>query len=100
MQSIQAAVDRVTRGVGFAEHAGNSARELHSEAEKVNHVVSDISVALKEQSQANQQIAQGVEQIAQMTEHNSVTMTQISQGAERLKQLAATLDQSTRRFSM
>lgn len=100
VQSIQGAVSRVERGVGFAEHAGSSAQKLHQEAEQANHVVTDISDALKEQSQASLQIAQGVEQIAQMTERNSVTVTQMEKGAERLKQLAATLDQSTHSFKL
>src|SRR5207245_5760447 len=78
VQSIQGAVDRVERGVGFAQHAGDSAEALHNEAEEASHVVSDISDALIEQSQASLQIAQGVEKIAQMTEHNSVTVTQMS----------------------
>lgn len=100
VQSIEGAVRRVERGVGYAENAGVSAEELYSGAEKASHVVADISDALREQSQASVQIAQSVEKIAVMTEHNSATVTHMAEGANRLKQVAAALEQSMRRFSM
>jgi methyl-accepting chemotaxis protein len=100
VQSIEGEVRRVERGVGYAENAGVSAEELYSGAEKASHVVADISDALREQSQASVQIAQSVEKIAVMTEHNSATVTHMAEGANRLKQVAAALEQSMRRFSM
>jgi len=100
VQSIDGAVMRVDSGVDYARNASDFASKLHHGAEEANQVVSGISDAIREQSRASEQIAQTIGRIAEMTEHNTVTVTQMSAGANKLKQLAEALEQATHRFNM
>jgi methyl-accepting chemotaxis protein len=100
VQRIDGAVTRVASGMEYARSAGIAAAELHTEAEQVNRTVADISNALREQSQASEQIAVNVERIAQMTERTNLAVVQMNGSAERLQTLAISLDESTHRFSL
>ncbi|MDR2678331.1 MAG: methyl-accepting chemotaxis protein, partial [Zoogloeaceae bacterium] len=60
----------------------------------------EISNALKEQSQASQEIARHVESIAQMTDENSAAAEETASGAQRLDQLAREVSNTLTQFKV
>ncbi|MDR0736175.1 MAG: methyl-accepting chemotaxis protein [Zoogloeaceae bacterium] len=90
-------VKQVDEGRVLARQADERIHAIHNEASKVSDAVTEISNALKEQSQASQDIAKHVESIAQMTDENNAAAEEAASGAQRLDQLAqevaATLEQ-------
>jgi methyl-accepting chemotaxis protein len=66
----------------------------------VREAVSEISGALREQSQAANDIARHVEGIAQMTQENSAAVDQTKESARALKQLASLLQGSVAQFKV
>ena len=96
--SMVAGVDQVRAGTTLAKEAGASIREIQSGAEQVAGVVSDISSALAEQSNASAEIARNIENIAQMVEANNSSAEQAAAAAHQLQKLAENLSASVRSF--
>ena len=98
--SMQEGVTRVSHGVDLVHQAGNSMNEVTNASNEVVRVVGDISIALKEQSIANTEIAKNVERIAQMAEHNHVEVSNAATTAKDLEQLAAKLQAGINQFKV
>ncbi|QNM97461.1 methyl-accepting chemotaxis protein [Chitinimonas koreensis] len=92
------AQDRVAGGMALAGQIGDTVRTITQDAKLVEHEVQTISTALKEQDQAGHQIAQHVEQIANMVERNSVAATLTSRLAGELDSIAAAMRLEIARF--
>lgn len=98
VQSMKQGVARVSAGVEEAQRAGQTIDELQGHSRRVMEAVSEITVALREQSAASTEIAQNVERIAQMAEENNAAAGNNAQTADTLRQLAETLRGEMERF--
>ena len=90
--------ERVMLGVKQAEQAGQSMQEINASSSQVMRAISDISLALREQRSASNDIAQNVEYISHMTEQNGAAVCQVSSAALQLEKLAAELKKSVEQF--
>ena len=100
VQSMNAGVARVEGGVALATRAGEAMERIRSGALRVVHSVSDISMALKEQSAASAEIAANVERIAQMAEENNAAVAETTATAQQMERLAADLQEDVRRYKV
>ena len=92
-------VDQVEEGVVLASQASSSIGQIKTGAAHVGEAVVGISVALREQTGASQEIAKNVEQIARQAEENHHQARQTSAAANDLEKLADRLRESIARFS-
>jgi methyl-accepting chemotaxis protein len=98
--SMEQGSERVSEGVARANTAGLSMHDINSSSEVVLDSVGDISSALSEQKTASIDIAKNVERIAQITEENSMSVSNVSSAAMHLESLANGLKQSVSRFKL
>ena len=98
--SMSEAVTLVENGVVIADSAGESVKLITVRATEVEGEVNQISLALSEQSQASNQIANHIEQIAQMSDHNSQNAESTAQGARDLVALAGKMRGIAERFKV
>lgn len=98
VSSMQEGVERVAVGVRQAELAGDAISQVQAQSRQVLEAVSEISIALREQTAASTEIAQSVERIAQMAEENNVAVGGNAQTAETLRNLAHALTSAIARF--
>ena len=98
VDTMQQGVQRVRDGVEMSNRAGSSMAQISAGADQVLTAVREISTALHEQSLASNDIARNIERIADMTEHNSVTVRETAATAETLEQLSGTLREQASRF--
>ncbi|MDN3575377.1 methyl-accepting chemotaxis protein [Chitinimonas viridis] len=96
--AMQQAQSRVAGGVALAGQIGDTVRTITEDAKLVEYEVQTISTALKEQDQAGHQIAQHVEQIANMVERNSVAASLTTRLSGELESIAANMRLEIARF--
>lgn len=99
-QDMGESVSRAQSGLAFSQEAGEAIVQVSSSAAEVLTAVGEISAALHEQSQASNQIARHVENIAQMAQENSAAVDQTKATAKSLQDLSATLQTSAMRFTV
>jgi len=97
---MQASVKRACSGVDLSQDAGRRIGELSASAADVLVSVKEISSALKEQSQASNEIARHVESIAQMAQENTGAVEHTRDSAKTLQDLAGQLQASALRFTV
>lgn len=100
VKGMESAVGLVDGGVDMANQAGTSMDDIRKSAEQVLEVVHTISNALREQATVSNDVAENVEQIAQMANENSDVATESSAAAEQLTHLSSGLDEAVRRFRL
>lgn len=100
VSAMHAGVAGVAESRTLTERAGDSMQSIRSGAEQVNRVVGDISAALREQNSAITDIAQRVEQIAQMAEKTTASVSTNAETARHLEGLAQSLQEEIRRFKL
>ena len=100
VQSMVASVDQVRLGTALTQQAGLSIVEIESEAKRVAGVVNDITNSLKEQTEASNEIARNIENIASMVEENNMAASRAAGAAQQLEQLAAMLTRSIGSFHL
>ncbi|MBX3669281.1 MAG: methyl-accepting chemotaxis protein [Rhodocyclaceae bacterium] len=101
-------VDDVVRQGGAAIAATTAALERVGEVllaangavERSANGMQEISASTREQTIAGQDIARNVEHIAQRAEQNSHSVADVAQQADRLKQLAARMENTVGRFRL
>jgi len=98
VSSMEVGASRVSDGVALANKAGESINQIKSGAQQVVQAVNDISMAIREQSIASNEIAKNVETIAQMSEENSTATQQTASTAKHLEALAIELKEAVGRF--
>ncbi len=98
VDGMERGVTRVNAGVERARAAGEAIAQIRDGAGRVVQTVAEISVALREQSAASNEIARNVESIAQMTEQNSAAAAAKRETAMLLERLARSLEQDVGRF--
>jgi methyl-accepting chemotaxis protein len=96
--SMKQGVERVATGVEQAQLAGQTISQVQQQSRQVVDAVSEITVALREQSAASTEIAQNVERIAQMAEENNAAASGNAETAGTLRNLAQTLSAAIARF--
>jgi methyl-accepting chemotaxis protein len=99
-QDMNVSVARARSGLALAQEAGSSITRVTETAQQVMASVTEISAALKEQSQASNDIARHVESIAQMAEENTGAVALTKDSAQKLEGLASALQTSVMRFAV
>ena len=93
-------VVRAQSGLDLSKEAGRVISQLSVKSGEVQMVVREISSALREQSQASNDIARHVESIAQMAQENGSAVEQTQHSAQLLKNLASDLQSAVMTFSV
>jgi methyl-accepting chemotaxis protein len=91
---------QVTSGQSLAQEAHQRMKMIYAEASKVSDAVTGISSALKEQSQASQEVGRQVESISRMAEQNNNASGEAAANAKRLEKLAASVKNTLSRFKV
>jgi len=95
---MRKSVDQVSTGVKMSEQAGQSMQEIQDKEKAVISAVTEIAVALEEQSQASTDIAKQIEHIAQATEENSHAISGTAEASKRLNALGQSLHETVSQF--
>jgi methyl-accepting chemotaxis protein len=90
--------EQVARGKSLAEQVAATLARINEGARITMERINDISSAAAEQSTASNDIARNVEKIAQMTEENSLSVSQASVSAQALQSLASRLHGEVAQF--
>jgi methyl-accepting chemotaxis protein len=98
--SMKAGVARVAEGVLLSQQAGDSISRVQEGSSQLLTMVNEISVALREQSVASQEIAKNVEHIAHMSESNSAAVDSVAKTAKTLKSMAEELQRDVASFKL
>lgn len=91
VDNMNVGVAQVASGVDLAAGANEAIKRIHNNAVKVSEAVSEISAAIREQSIATTGVAQGLEQIARMTERNNADAQATANSAAALQTVAGRL---------
>jgi methyl-accepting chemotaxis protein len=100
VSNMEVGVQQVNVGVEQAGEAGTAIINIREASGRVVSVVDQISLALREQSEASQDVARNVERIAQMSMQNSEAVDDTSQTAKTLQQLAEALQKQVASFRL
>ena len=100
VESMRSGVMEVSQGVEMAESAGKAITEISQSSGQVLVVVEQISLALREQTAASQDVARNVERSAQMAEQNNLSVQDLLRTSNDLNQLAIGLKQEVGRFRL
>ncbi|GGM13508.1 histidine kinase [Pseudomonas asuensis] len=98
--SMNVGVTQVNQGVELAHSASEAIDEIRNGSDRIISVVNQISLALREQSVASQDVARSVERIAQMAETNSNSIEGASRNASSIQHLAQSLDKQVAQFRL
>ncbi|MBI5660306.1 MAG: methyl-accepting chemotaxis protein [Nitrosomonadales bacterium] len=96
--SMETGVSQVNKGVELAGQADGAINQISAGAQRVSHVASDISAAIKEQSVASSDIARNVERVAQMSDENHASIQEVASSAHSLENLAEEMESAVRKF--
>ncbi|MDN3577801.1 methyl-accepting chemotaxis protein [Chitinimonas viridis] len=100
VRDMEAAVGQVAVGVSGARSADAAMRAIQAGSHELVGVTNEISLALKEQSSASQEIAQNVERIVQMAASTTDEAEQGAAAAGRLAEVAQALQASVAHFRL
>jgi methyl-accepting chemotaxis protein len=95
---MHAGLSKVESGVTQANDAGNSIAEIRKNTSLVEESITAISLAIDEQSVANQGVVSGVEKIAEQAELNHRQTENTSSTADSLQKMAGQLRECISRF--
>ena len=98
VSNMEIGVQQVNGGVEQASQAGDAIVAIRQASGRVVDVVDQISLALREQTVASQDVARNVERIAQMSMQNSEAVADTSRTAQGLQQLAVSLEKQVASF--
>lgn len=100
VESMRSGVKEVNDGVEMAGTAGTAIGEIRDSSDKVLGVVDQISLALREQTAASQDVARNVERTAQMAEQNNISIQELLKTSSGLKTLAVSLQGEVGKFQL
>ena len=98
VESMAQGTVMVNAGMNLVGNTGSSMATIHGSTDNVLAAIDGISTSLREQSQANNEIARSVENIAQMSEQNYAAICDVVSSADQLQMLSEALRQSATRF--
>jgi methyl-accepting chemotaxis protein len=84
--------------VSSTQQVASSLQLIRDLSQRSVDKIGDVAGAIKEQSQASQDVARNVEQIAQMNDSTNRSVQESNQLAQQLKDLSAALNDSLNRF--
>ena len=97
---MHSGVEQVSSGAELAHQAGEAINEIKNSTGQVVARIDQISMAIREQSEACSEIARNVERIAEMTGENSLSVDKTSEAAQELEVIAKSLEQSIGYFKL
>ncbi|MDR0577139.1 MAG: methyl-accepting chemotaxis protein [Candidatus Accumulibacter sp.] len=100
VEKMDKVVKQVESGQSLAEEAGKRIQAIREETIKVSSAMTDVSNALKEQSQASNDIAKHVENIAQITDENNAAAEETASNAQQLDELAKSVQSTINQFKV
>jgi methyl-accepting chemotaxis protein len=100
VESMRSGVMEVNHGVEMAGAAGTAITAIRESSAQVLAVVEHISLALREQTTASQDVARNVERSAQMAEQNNLSVQDLLVTSNDLSQLAAGLKKEVALFRL
>ena len=100
VSEMKKVVTQVESGQTLAKSAGERMQAIRDEAGRVSSAVTEISDALKEQSEASHDVARHVESIAQMTAENNAAAEESATSAKRLDQLSGEVTETLSHFTV
>ncbi len=98
LECMQSVVFQVTESTQIAHEAGDAIQQIREGSVEVVRAVTDISDALREQTQATQDISTRVEKVAAMTEENHATVQQMNHAVTAIDSLTQTMKQEVTIF--
>ncbi len=98
--SMNKSVEQVSNGAELANQAGEAIIDIKSSTGNVVDKIDQISHAIKEQSEACNEIARNVERIAQMTGENSLAVDKTLEAAHQLEAISASLEKTIGYFHL
>lgn len=98
LETMQNEVQQVGEGVELAREASNSIGQIEAGTARVADAIAAISDLLLEQASASGQMARDVQQVAEMTERNGVSLQGVKQAAAQLETVAQRLQAAVRQF--
>jgi len=100
VQTMRQQSEGVKSTVELSERAGCTVRKINEASDSVLNAVSEISLALSEQTSASTEIAKSVEHIASMSEDNTAAVREVAQATHALSNRAAHLQETVHRFKL
>jgi len=100
VQTMRQQSEGVKSTVDLSERAGVTVEKIQDASSSVLNAVSEISLALSEQSSASTEIAKSVEHIATMSEDNTAAVREVAQATQALSSRAAQLQETVNRFRL
>jgi len=100
VQTMRQQSEKVKTTVDLSERAGTTVGKINDASDSVLNAVSEISLALSEQTSASTEIAKNVERIASMSEDNTAAVREVVQAAHALSSRAAQLQETVNRFKL
>jgi methyl-accepting chemotaxis protein len=91
---------QATEGVEFASRAGESIARIRDSAQRVTGVVTSINDAVREQTAANDDIANRVVRVAESAEAGAEEVTQTAAAARGLHEMSRAMRESVGRFRL
>ena len=98
--TMKEADEHVSGSLEIVSRTEGALQQIGRNSAQVSDSVEDISLALREQDVAVQQVAANVERIASMTDSNSDASRRNYETAQRLEDLSSSLDQLVHRFKV
>ena len=90
----------VDAGVVSAQRAGESMQRIQQECSAAASLVADISTSIDEQREASTSVARNIEQVAQMSEQNSLATNATTNALTRLSSQGRQIDEVAGRFQL
>lgn len=97
---ISASVDRVEGGTRVIEAAGQTMREVVTNARQINAFLSDIAVAAKDQANAVSEVGLSIQELDRNTQQNAALVEQTSAAAGALNGQADALQEEIANFQV
>lgn len=98
VEAMRTSGARVNQGVEMAARAAQALEKINEGAHLTKSRVEEIARTMQEQSEAGNEISRNVEHIAGMAEENGLAVNESAEDAQRLQQLADTLQQLVGKF--
>ena len=97
---IESSVAKTNNGSDIAEQTATALEEIVGEIGKVSELISEITVASKEQAEGVSQINIGIAQIDQVTQQNTASAEQSAAASEELSGQAAQMQEMLKQFRL
>lgn len=98
VRTMHEGVARVGEGVGLTREAGNAMRSIQDASRRLVGLVSEMSLALREQSNTCTEIGRNIEHVARMAEENTASSRQTQDTSQSLHGLAEQLNAQIRQI--